>query len=767
MEVATKWKSEVTDAELVGLAVVGDKEAFDLLVKRYQRAVYAMAFAVLSDSEAAQDVLQDTFLAAYCSLKNLEDPSRFGAWIYAITRNRARGYYRSRRRRNAREICLDAIELAERVEVSERAEAIRHALSSLSESQADVITLYYMEGYSVFECATLLETSIGNIKRRLYDARQRLKKEMTSMIRKHLPEFALPKDYKVVIDTSGKVCTTQTVLEDLSKMTGVVFEAGKDKLDWAVRGRKINIIANNVPLIDLMESITNVLNCEWSMSDDDNPTYRLYMDEKTQKKAEEARMRAQEHFDTEMTRRRQEFVDRMLNWHDVSREELERMKTENPCRYLLHVRGSGYMYQRFFKEIPGLAESFINRKTNMPFKVMDLSQETRNLIRRVLDERFKYRGYHGSRDGNPFPEEYDINCPEAYMWFEIVPRDFIWDITQNWDMGGVGVFVRDRFFYVEDMLGEDVARAKYHARLQILALETGKTFHDLNEETKNEEKWAKQETAKDFARCYGEELQPNNVDDDPDLQKKIHVKMTGDTLADYQAALAEAVGLAVVSDLYLARRDTAVYLEEKEIELRELLNSIAIAYDYRWTKRGQVIEFQDNKWFARTGSQIPLEQIATLRKNLLERGYLTLDEYAEIAALTNEQIEESLMPDETLSSTGIFNWPLMRARIILRFYLSLDELQRELLFSLQGLDLRSLAQEQFDLAMKTFENLDENNELPKILAVKDSSDRWLVMQGEKEINSETGLPFYRFLLQSNEGEHLRGWGVNLPALCKE
>ena len=147
MEVATKWKTDAADAELVGLTLAGDSEAFDVLVERYQRAVYAVAFGVLSDSEAARDVLQDTFLSAYCSLSRLTDPSKFSAWVYAIARNRASGYYRSRRRKHAVEIPLDSIEQTIAPRKDHLAETVHSALSSLTEYQVDAVTLHYMEGY--------------------------------------------------------------------------------------------------------------------------------------------------------------------------------------------------------------------------------------------------------------------------------------------------------------------------------------------------------------------------------------------------------------------------------------------------------------------------------------------------------------------------------------------------------------------------------------------------------------------------------------------
>lgn len=766
MEVVSKWKTDAADAELVNLTLAGDREPFDALVKRYQRAVYAVAFGVLSDSEAARDVLQDTFLSAYCSLDRLSDPAKFNAWVYAIARNRATGYYRSRRRKHAWEIPLDSVEPTMRSQKDHLKETVHTALSSLTEFQADAVTLHYMEGYSINECADLLGIAAGTVKRRLYDARQKLKKEMTSMIRKHLPEFALPKDFKVVINTSGKTCTTESVLEDLSDMTGIALEAGLSDTDWLVRSRKLNIVAKNVPLADLMDSIASVLNCEWSKSDGEKPSYRLYSDETSRREAEELKKKSQEHFDAEMTRRRQEFLDRMLNWQDVSAEELKRLKEENPCRYLLHARGSGRMYQRLFNEIPGLANCFVNRIHNQAWPAKDLPQETRDLIRQVVLERFKYRGYHGSWDGKPFPTEWDIDRPESQLWFEIVPRDFCWNIDENWDLGGLGYFAsREKFFYIEDMLVEDIPLSKYCANCQIRALETGKTYYEVEEELKDECEQAKQETTKDYANCFSVEPVPTETIDDPELSKKIRVKLTGNTLADYQTALAEAGGLAVVSDLYLARKRAAAVVGEREFELRELLDLIAQAYDYSWTKRGKVIEFRDKKWFARSDSQIPAEWIEKWRNSLIEHGHLSLDEYADITALSVEQIEESLMPDELFASTKMFGWGLIDARMLLRLYRKLNQKQRDDLFSPSGLDSRSFDAEQAEMAMETYRYRDESDNLPIYEAIIADPDRWLVFTAKRKL-LESGHIAYLFDIHSNDGQQLRHWGLTLPMLQK-
>ena len=78
-----------SDAETVGAVLAGQRQAFADLVRRHEGAVHAVAMGVLRDHHAAQDVCQDTFVAAYRKLAALRDPASFGSWIAAMARNQA------------------------------------------------------------------------------------------------------------------------------------------------------------------------------------------------------------------------------------------------------------------------------------------------------------------------------------------------------------------------------------------------------------------------------------------------------------------------------------------------------------------------------------------------------------------------------------------------------------------------------------------------------------------------------------------------------
>src|SRR3989339_864533 len=100
----------------------------------------------------------------------------------------------------------------------------------------------------------------------------------------------------------------KAILADLSDMTGITLKAGYNKQDWQVRDRKMNIFAKDIPLAQLMNSIARVMKFKWGINVDADPwTYHIYMDRKTVLGADAELYRAQEAFDKEITRRRENF----------------------------------------------------------------------------------------------------------------------------------------------------------------------------------------------------------------------------------------------------------------------------------------------------------------------------------------------------------------------------------------------------------------------------------------------------------------------------
>jgi len=145
--------SERALREVVEKALAGDCEAFETLVRKYARLVYAQAFMILSDRETSEDVVQETFVKAYTFRVRLRDPEKFKAWVLSIARNLARDVIR--RRREAAPL-HDAPEedLADararrpgwRLEATERSHQLETALAGLPEHYRTALTLRYIEG---------------------------------------------------------------------------------------------------------------------------------------------------------------------------------------------------------------------------------------------------------------------------------------------------------------------------------------------------------------------------------------------------------------------------------------------------------------------------------------------------------------------------------------------------------------------------------------------------------------------------------------------
>ncbi len=126
---------EAEDRELAGRARRGDLDAFNALVSRWETRIYNYLLRITGHAEDALDLCQDTFIKAYQNLARLEDPARFGPWLYRIAHNEAMSHLR----RPQRETDLDeAAAGSMRVSMApvEASLAVEAALARLSPSSA-------------------------------------------------------------------------------------------------------------------------------------------------------------------------------------------------------------------------------------------------------------------------------------------------------------------------------------------------------------------------------------------------------------------------------------------------------------------------------------------------------------------------------------------------------------------------------------------------------------------------------------------------------
>jgi RNA polymerase sigma-70 factor (ECF subfamily) len=175
------------DRELVRLAKSDDKEAFELLVRRHQSRVFAVAGGILRNKEDVEDVAQQVFVKAYFSLKRFDQRAAFSTWLYKITVNECWDVLRKRKVRpllyesdlseeqaheyNGFSEKATAPDVSDRLEARERVEKL---LVDLDERDRLMLILKEVQGFSVEEIAEILEINGNTVKVRLFRARRRI-----------------------------------------------------------------------------------------------------------------------------------------------------------------------------------------------------------------------------------------------------------------------------------------------------------------------------------------------------------------------------------------------------------------------------------------------------------------------------------------------------------------------------------------------------------------------------------------------------------------
>lgn len=175
---------QIADEILVMDAQSGRREAFDMLVSRWQKRLWWHALNLTGRSEAAWDVAQESWLDIVRGLTRLHDPAKFGSWAYRIVSHKAYDW----RRRSGRE-CSAEIEREDAPAVAaeqgkhETASDVHDILRQLTAGAQVVLNLYYLEDFSLAEIARILGLPEGTVKSRLHTARIEFRKIWESLVR--------------------------------------------------------------------------------------------------------------------------------------------------------------------------------------------------------------------------------------------------------------------------------------------------------------------------------------------------------------------------------------------------------------------------------------------------------------------------------------------------------------------------------------------------------------------------------------------------------
>ena len=223
------------DVQLIHRILSGDDEAFNTLVRKYQKSVHALAWRKIGDFHFAEEIAQDTFLQAYKNLTTLRDPNQFAGWLYVIANRLCLKWIQRNKSamQSLEDTSMGEIEISSytryvseqrETEATERRYAIiKRLLQRLPESERTVVTLYYLGEMTAKEIGKFLGVSVNTIKSRLRRARERLKND-EPMIREMLGGVQLSADF------------TENIMRQVADIKPTQPPVGKPLLPWAAVG---------------------------------------------------------------------------------------------------------------------------------------------------------------------------------------------------------------------------------------------------------------------------------------------------------------------------------------------------------------------------------------------------------------------------------------------------------------------------------------------------------------------------------------------------
>lgn len=185
------------DQQLVERVQRGDKQAFGLLVTKYQRKLSRLLSRMIRDPAEVEDVVQEAFIKAYRALSSFRGESAFYTWLYRIGINTAKNYLVSLGRRASSRSDIQSedaegfedaeqlrdIDTPERLMMSRQVvEAVDEAMEHLPEELRMAIVLREIEGLSYEEIAATMDCPIGTVRSRIFRARDAISERLRPLL---------------------------------------------------------------------------------------------------------------------------------------------------------------------------------------------------------------------------------------------------------------------------------------------------------------------------------------------------------------------------------------------------------------------------------------------------------------------------------------------------------------------------------------------------------------------------------------------------------
>ena len=173
---------------VIRAVIGGDVDAYEALVREYEKNVYNLALRMTGNSEDAYDMSQEAFLKAYNSLPSFRGDSKFSVWLYRIVSTACLDFLRSRTRKPTVSLSTEndegeevELDIADEEQTPEKEldrkltrDAVQRGLKSLPAEHREILLLREIQGLSYEEISEALGLEVGTVKSRIFRARKKL-----------------------------------------------------------------------------------------------------------------------------------------------------------------------------------------------------------------------------------------------------------------------------------------------------------------------------------------------------------------------------------------------------------------------------------------------------------------------------------------------------------------------------------------------------------------------------------------------------------------
>jgi len=178
-------REDVLLRDLIKRCQEGDPKAQEAMYERYKRPFFSLIYRHTYNLEAAEDLLQESFLKIFTNLRHVQSDKSFVGWAYRIVINSCYSYLRASKSQAAKTIPLERVERtieADNLDVQEREmkKPLDEAVKSLPKKLRNVFLLHDVQGFKHHEIARILRCSVGTSKSQLFKARMRLREYLKS-----------------------------------------------------------------------------------------------------------------------------------------------------------------------------------------------------------------------------------------------------------------------------------------------------------------------------------------------------------------------------------------------------------------------------------------------------------------------------------------------------------------------------------------------------------------------------------------------------------